>query len=1370
MHRSLPPTPLTCVPRSRRKAFAMISMAFVLLALTLGLSAQTTSQVTTAATNGLSFAVTDALNFTNSQGCIACHRQGGVVYGAAQGVATGLPLSTTTLNQLDQLAARLASDQISGGYYDGAWLHQWCCYPWSKGGWAGFGLANYDQDVKPLYGSNLQRNLDYNLRVLGNNYTITFPNDGHPFAGATRRYVPQDHGSYPTTWVWQIPTAQTEVVIAAALQHPDIASANGTTYRQYMSDLADVLEGAYWRPANPQYSDEVIWELIGTASAGRTIQSGDPTGTLQAMETSLLGKQNSDGGWGEYVGAASDPYHTGLALYALHLEGLRLDQSPAVQQAVNWLLARQNPDGTWTYGGHAADLPTTFAAIGLAAYGPSNFALTLAPTSATVTPNVGTTQTVTFHATVNNSGYVSGTYAITLSGGLPGTTLAASPASLSLSPAQTGTSTITVVLPAQLPQGAIMPITVTAAGTTVNGTASKSQTFTIGAGALPGPNAVPTTTVWTSAPSTAQSGTPVTLSAVVRDSGGGAVTAGTLTFYVGTRAVAATLANGSGVYQTQWIVDGSFGVGAEPLIAAYNGYASGGTGTDYKPSSANASINITKPAASAALGNLNQSYDGTPKSVTVTTTPAGLATSVTYNGAATLPIAAGSYAVQATITDNNYVSQPANGTLTIAKATPQVSAPTNLSISYGTPSTVIAGRVGLATVAATGTVTVVLNGVSQNASLAADGTYSAAFNTGRLGVATYPVNILYNGDSNFAVGTGAASLTVTAIPLSVQVASATHVYGVANPVFTGTISGLVNGDVVTATYSSAATSNVGSYPITVALSGSALSNYVPTISNGTLTITPAPLTVTVASATHVYGAANPVFTGTISGLVNGDVVTATYSSVAATSNAGSYAITAVLSGSALSNYVPAISNGTLTITPAPLTVAVASATRLYGAANPAFTGTLTGLVNGDVLTATYSSAATVTSGVGTYPITAALSGSALGNYTPAITNGTLTVTPAPLAVTIQNATRMYGAANPTFTAVYSGVLNGDVLNFSGITAAGATTDTGAYAITGTVSGAAAANYTATYTNGTLTITPAPLSVTVVNASRLYGTLNPVFTGAVVGVLNGDAITASYSSAATPLSNVGPYAITATLSGPSVKLADYAVSNQPGVLIVTPTPLLIAANDTTKVLHAPNPTFTATYTGFVLGQGPSVLSGTLTCTSTAVTASNVGSYPISCSGQTSTNYAVSYAGGTLKVLYSTGSCGRRDEDEDGHKLSHVILEPIAANGSSIFELGRAVPVKFRLCDANGAPVATPSAVTAFTADNGPAPTSRNPRFTTFRGDEDGQLLIFNLDTRPLAAMTYGYQIHLNDGSVIAFSFTLRAHGDDDHGDNDDHSGH
>ncbi len=71
--------------------------------------------------------------------------------------------------------------------------------------------------------------------------------------------------------------------------------------------------------------------------------------------------------------------------------------------------------------------------------------------------------------------------------------------------------------------------------------------------------------------------------------------------------------------------------------------------------------------ATATLGNLVHTYDGTAKSATVTTTPAGLANTVTYNGVATLPIAAGSYSVVATITEPNYAGT-ASGTLVINKA------------------------------------------------------------------------------------------------------------------------------------------------------------------------------------------------------------------------------------------------------------------------------------------------------------------------------------------------------------------------------------------------------------------------------------------------------------------------------------------------------------------------------------------------------------------------------------------------------------------------------------------------------------------------------------------------------------------------------
>jgi hypothetical protein len=58
--------------------------------------------------------------------------------------------------------------------------------------------------------------------------------------------------------------------------------------------------------------------------------------------------------------------------------------------------------------------------------------------------------------------------------------------------------------------------------------------------------------------------------------------------------------------------------------------------------------------AGVSMSNLKQSCDGTPKSVTVTTYPNGLAVIVTYNGSSTVPINAGSYAVKATINDVSY--------------------------------------------------------------------------------------------------------------------------------------------------------------------------------------------------------------------------------------------------------------------------------------------------------------------------------------------------------------------------------------------------------------------------------------------------------------------------------------------------------------------------------------------------------------------------------------------------------------------------------------------------------------------------------------------------------------------------------------------
>jgi hypothetical protein len=78
-------------------------------------------------------------------------------------------------------------------------------------------------------------------------------------------------------------------------------------------------------------------------------------------------------------------------------------------------------------------------------------------------------------------------------------------------------------------------------------------------------------------------------------------------------------------------------------------------------------IPIGKGTGYVTLASLVQTYDGTAKSVTATTTPVGLTVTYTYNGSAIAPTAAGSYPVVAAISDTNYQGS-ATGTLNVAKA------------------------------------------------------------------------------------------------------------------------------------------------------------------------------------------------------------------------------------------------------------------------------------------------------------------------------------------------------------------------------------------------------------------------------------------------------------------------------------------------------------------------------------------------------------------------------------------------------------------------------------------------------------------------------------------------------------------------------
>ncbi|MDB2348072.1 MBG domain-containing protein [Verrucomicrobiales bacterium] len=62
---------------------------------------------------------------------------------------------------------------------------------------------------------------------------------------------------------------------------------------------------------------------------------------------------------------------------------------------------------------------------------------------------------------------------------------------------------------------------------------------------------------------------------------------------------------------------------------------------------------------------MNQDYDGLPKSVVITTDPSGVDVSVTYDGSPDPPVPAGTFSVEAVVTDPNYQGQ-ASGNLSVS--------------------------------------------------------------------------------------------------------------------------------------------------------------------------------------------------------------------------------------------------------------------------------------------------------------------------------------------------------------------------------------------------------------------------------------------------------------------------------------------------------------------------------------------------------------------------------------------------------------------------------------------------------------------------------------------------------------------------------
>lgn len=332
--------------------------------------------------------------------------------------------------------------------------------------------------------------------------------------------------------------------------------------------------------------------------------------------------------------------------------------------------------------------------------------------------------------------------------------------------------------------------------------------------------------------------------------------------------------------------------------------------------------------------------------------------------------------------------------------------------------------------------------------------------------------------------------------------------------------------------------------------GLSAANYTLEFVPGTLTIRPRPVTVALANPnlTKVYGdlltpspalwyihSGNLVLGDQLQGSLASDGFAAAAPVRDAQGDVISYPITLGTLGNP--NYHVNFLGGTLTVTPAPLTITAGNVTRLYGDDNPHIPVTYEGFKLGEDASVLHGELGLVTVGrtadvqIGGYPITPG--GYTSENYTIHYVRGTLTIEPAPLVVTARDASRLYGSANPAFEVDYDGfrlgqdesVLSGRLIVSSAARDAGVNDE--GYAIT--PSGLRSTNYDVQFVDGTLTILPAPLQIRAENLRRRFGVPNPplvaVFDGFVLdddpSVLEGELY---LRTAAGRLSRAGEYAI------------------------------------------------------------------------------------------------------------------------------------------------------------------------------------------------------------------------------------------------------
>jgi hypothetical protein len=122
---------------------------------------------------------------------------------------------------------------------------------------------------------------------------------------------------------------------------------------------------------------------------------------------------------------------------------------------------------------------------------------------------------------------------------------------------------------------------------------------------------------------------------------------------------------------------------------------------------------------------------------------------------------------------------------------------------------------------------------------------------------------------------------------------------------------------------------------------------------------------------------------------------------------------------------------------------------------------------------------------------------------------------------------------------------------------------------------------------------------------------------------------SYAPALGTILNAGDGRILSVTFTPSNLISHVAVTTNVSINVLK-APLTITAANTNKLYGSTNPVLAVNYSGLVNGDTTARLTTLASATTTATNGSPVGSYPITASGASASNYTIAYVAGTLTV--------------------------------------------------------------------------------------------------------------------------------------------